>query len=56
MSARLTAEQKRIAQEIVRTGRVSLSKESSPDYIRAAAYVFDEGLLFPHPRDEGEEG
>lgn len=41
----LTEAQINIVLDIIRTGRVELSKDRSPDHITAAAFVFDNGLF-----------
>lgn len=42
---KLTEAQINIVLDIIRTGRVELSKDSSPDHITAAAFVFDNGFF-----------
>lgn len=48
--AKLTDAQKHIAVEILETESLSISEDTSDDYIEAAAFVFDNGLLYPHRR------
>lgn len=43
--AKLTTAQKKLVEDIVASGRCVLSRESSSDYLVAAAFVFDNGLL-----------
>jgi len=46
MRSRLTEAQKRIVRQILETGHVSLSRDSSDDYVAASAFIFDNGLFF----------
>jgi len=50
MTRALTEAQMNIALDIIRSGRAELSKGSTPDYVIAAAFVFDNGFM-SYPRD-----
>ena len=42
----LTVRQRELAAQIIEERHCSLSKDSDPDYIEAAAFVFDAGVFF----------
>lgn len=46
----MTKAQQRIAIDILEAESLSISEDTSDDYIEAAAFVFDNGLLYPDVR------
>lgn len=45
MDEKLTARQKQIVDDMLKSGRIILSKDSEHDYLIAAGFVFTQGLL-----------
>lgn len=43
---RMTERQRELAAQIIDARQCSLSKDTDPDYVVAAAFVFDNGIFF----------
>ncbi len=43
---KLSAKQCELAAQIIEAGTCSISKESDPDYVEAAAFLFDNGVFY----------
>lgn len=50
----MTPKQKELAAKIIEEGRITLNRDSSPDYLSAAAFVFDYGVLYLPPEGRAE--